>query len=84
MHSFKRYEQTAELMAEMMQQTGVDLAAHSAAALENELRQAVNNCIDCSATVQCRDWLAQGHENAAPPEFCANVGLFETLAARGA
>ena len=81
MHLFKRYEQSAELMGEMMRQTGVDLAASDAALEKPDIWHAVNNCIGCRETDRCSDWLGQGHENATPPDFCPNAKLFETLTA---
>ncbi|MYZ50057.1 DUF6455 family protein [Propylenella binzhouense] len=79
---FERANRHSHLMGEMMRQTGVDLSSESGILLGRDLRAAVHACAGCNAEKQCESWLAEGHQNAEPPDFCRNADLFRKLGRR--
>ncbi len=71
------------LVNRMSNTLGADLvgAALDGAAPETVLRSAVFNCMACSDTEACEDWLA-GHEDGAAeaPDYCRNKAILDRLA----
>lgn len=69
------------LIGEAMAKRGVYPADAEAAGMESEVAAAVKRCEACSATEQCRDWIAGGRRRGNGL-FCPNAALFDELDAR--
>ena len=69
--------QRQELMGEMMQARGVDVAAVSRVDGGLALLEATTKCRLCPDEEACRHWLA-GQAGSTPSEFCPNDALFST------
>lgn len=72
---------TPLLIGEAMAKRGVFPAAAEAAGMESEVAAAVARCEACSATEQCRDWIAGGRRRGNSG-FCPNAALFDALEAK--
>jgi hypothetical protein len=67
-----------ELMDQMMQVRGVDVAAASKADGGLAFREAIGKCRLCRDEGVCRQWLA-GETRTTPHDFCPNADFFSTL-----
>ena len=68
--------QRQELMGEMMQARGVDVAAVSRVDGGLALLEATTKCRLCPDEEACRHWLAG--QTGSPSEFCPNDAFFST------
>jgi uncharacterized protein DUF6455 len=69
--------QRQELMGEMMQARGLDVAAASRVDGGLALLEATTKCRLCPDEEACRHWLA-GEAGSTPAEFCPNDAFFST------
>ena len=74
---------TPLLIGEAMAKRGVFPADAEAAGVESGIAAAVARCEACSATEQCRDWIAGGRRRGNAG-FCPNAALFDELEAKKA
>lgn len=69
-------EWQAELMDRMMRILGVDEAAAARRDRGEGLAKARTECLNCSASHQCEEWLETVEAIASQPSFCPNAGFF--------
>jgi Family of unknown function (DUF6455) len=69
--------QRQELMGEMMQARGVDVATAKRVDGGLALLEATGKCRLCQDEEACRHWLA-GEPGPTPTEFCPNAAFFST------
>jgi hypothetical protein len=70
---------TAERLARMMAQAGVDQATLRAA---GGAVDAAWRCQRCQHTEECETWLADRHAAGELPDFCPNKSTFEEIPAK--
>lgn len=79
MGMFKHIDDHMHMMGEMMRQTDVDVMKTAGPGGETFYRGAIVRCLFCKHGEECQSWLAENHEHAEPPAFCANADRFATL-----
>ena len=72
-----RLEAHGDFLSAMMRRTGASFA--ETGATENDVRQAVDRCLNCTDEGRCKAWLETAAPGARPPDFCRNKGLLGTL-----
>jgi hypothetical protein len=75
----ERVLRQAERMDRMMERLGVDRAALARIDRGMAWYEARSRCIACCRETACRQWLETARAPAAPPDFCANAGLFRSI-----
>ena len=68
----------AATMDRMMAAVGVEPAVAVRVERGAAFFEARTRCIECRALAECKAWLANSGEGAAPPPFCPNRSFFGT------
>ena len=66
------------LMDDMMQVVGVGVLDAVDVDGGQSYVRARANCLRCTCTLVCRDWLAE-HSQGAPQDFCPNSNFFRAI-----
>ena len=69
-------ERQAELMDRMMRILGVGGAVAARRDRGYGLAKARTECLNCSASHECQEWLETAKAMVPPPSFCPNAGFF--------
>jgi hypothetical protein len=79
---FRRVENRARRMHEIMQRLGVDAGVLARLRRGDAYADARSRCLFCGTSDKCLRWLAQAGEGKRP-EFCPNLTLFEACKRTG-
>ncbi len=76
MFSLRKIAQNADLMGEMIHQNNVKIPNGVDSSVEQELRSAIFNCINCDSVSTCQEHLKAESGSQDVPKFCPNSSLF--------
>lgn len=67
------FEDRMALRRKMLKATGVRVkAGRLPKETEDQIRDTIINCHECTSAETCQAWLATAEEGVQPPEFCPN------------
>ena len=75
----ERFDQRMEIRRQVLDALNITLPKHVDAEARAAIRRSIINCLECSHTQSCIEWLRTGDASTGPPDFCPNRVAFQAL-----